>query len=85
MEKLGSLKTLIHALNALHYQIVRHATCSQKIVSGVIHLEVAESGDPFLDAKLLQLVHVMFMIHAVNVLPIQVVYGVVKETELAPM
>jgi len=51
----------------------------------VIHLEVAESGDPFLDAKLLQLVHVMFMIHAVNVLPIQVVYGVVKETELAPM
>jgi hypothetical protein len=77
MEMLGSLKTPTHVLNALHYQIVSHATCSQKIVSGVILLQAAENGDPFLDARLLPLVHVIFMTHAVNVLPIQVVYGVV--------
>jgi len=83
MEMLGSLKTPTHVLNALHYQIVSHATCSQKIVSGVQVLQPAENGIPFF-ARILPLVHVMFMTHAVNVLPIQVVYGVVKETELAP-
>jgi len=81
MEKLGSTRILIHVLNALHSQIVNHATLSQMIVCGVT--ENAENGEPFLDVQLSQPAHVMYMIHAVNVLPIQLASGAVKETELA--